>query len=84
MPYSAERISRLSSQELSALSTIVLRELAARPDTDSFEALLAASQEAALCVGQSARLLAEHGSWSQVAQISGTSKQAAWSRWNQY
>ena len=84
MPYSAERISRLSSQELSALVATTLRELAARPDTDSFELLLAASQEVAHCVGQSARLLAEHGSWSQVAQISGTSKQAAWSRWNQY
>ncbi len=84
MPYSAERLSKLSSQDLSALVTTTLRELAARPDTDSFEALLAASQEAGLCVGQSARLLAEHGSWSQVAQISGTSKQAAWSRWNEH
>ena len=84
MPYSAERISKLSSADLSALVTITLHELATRPDTDSFQALLSASQEAALCVGQSARLLAEHGSWSQVAQISGTSKQAAWSRWNHY
>ena len=84
MPYSAERISKLSSHELSTLVTTALHELATRPDTDSFQALLGASQEAALCVGQSARLLAEHGSWSQVAQISGTSKQAAWSRWSQY
>ena len=32
-------------------------------------------------VGDTARLLAASNSWSQVAEISGTSKQAAGERW---
>jgi hypothetical protein len=32
-------------------------------------------------VGDAARMLAASDSWSQVAQVSGTSKQAAWERW---
>ena len=33
------------------------------------------------CLGEAARALAANGSWSQVADLSGTTKQAAWSRW---
>jgi hypothetical protein len=32
-------------------------------------------------VGDAARLVAESDSWSQVAELSGTSRQAAWERW---
>ena len=33
-------------------------------------------------VGISARTLAEAQSWSSVAGLAGTTKQAAWSRWH--
>jgi pantoate kinase len=60
-----------------------LRELASRPDRQAFEALLRVSDEVGQCLGLSARTLAESGSWSQVADVAGTTKQAAWSRWRQ-
>lgn len=59
-----------------------LQALARRPDVAAFEALLDLSRTAGECVGDSARLLAEHGSWAQVAGVAGTSRQAAWARWS--
>lgn len=59
-----------------------LQALAQRPDLAAFEALLDLSRAAGECVGDSARLLAAEGSWAQVAGVAGTSRQAAWARWN--
>ena len=56
-------------------------ELAAQPDPDAFQELIALSEHLGRALGTSARLLADTGSWSQVATYAGTSKQAAWSRW---
>jgi hypothetical protein len=56
--------------------------LARRPDVDAFHALLGLSQLVGESLGESARLLAANSSWSQVAEVSGTTKQAAWARWN--
>jgi hypothetical protein len=33
-------------------------------------------------LGVSARTLAATGSWAKVAEVAGTSRQAAWSRWS--
>ncbi len=57
-------------------------ELAASPDPAAFQELLALSGHLGTALGASARTLAEHGSWSQVAGYAGTSKQAAWARWH--
>lgn len=70
-----------SVAELAAQARQVLRTLARRPELEAFQELLGLSQVVGECVGESARSLAEHGSWSQVAEVSGTTKQAAWSRW---
>jgi hypothetical protein len=70
-----------SLAELAAVARGALRELAARPEPQAFQELLSLSEVVGECVGESARLLAEHGSWSQVAEATGTTKQAAWSRW---
>jgi len=43
--------------------------------------LLGLSQYVGECLGISARTLAEAQSWSSVAGLAGTTKQAAWSRW---
>jgi len=68
--------SAVSSQNAAALAA-----LATRTDLEAFQELLGLSQYVGECVGESARSLAEHGSWSQVAEATGTSKQAVWSRW---
>jgi hypothetical protein len=77
---------QLRSQSVDQLGDLVVRalhELADRPDRLAFEQLLRASDEVGQCLGRSARTLAESGSWSQVADVAGTTKQAAWSRWRQ-
>ena len=70
-------VAQLAEQAREALSA-----LAKRPELEAFKALLGLSEVIGECVGESARSLAEHGSWSQVAEVTGTTKQAAWSRWN--
>jgi hypothetical protein len=78
--------SQLSNRSVGDLGTLIvaaLNELASRPDRSAFEELLRASDEVGQCLGRSARTLAESGSWSQVADVAGTTKQAAWSRWRQ-
>jgi hypothetical protein len=67
--------------ELAAQARAALIALAARPEVEAFQELLALSQTVGECVGESARAVAGHGSWSQVAVATGTTKQAAWSRW---
>jgi len=32
-------------------------------------------------LGANARALATNGSWARVAEVAGTTRQAAWSRW---
>jgi hypothetical protein len=71
-----------SIAELAEQAREALRALTKRPELEAFKALLGLSEVLGECVGESARSLAEHGSWSQVAEVTGTTKQAAWSRWN--
>lgn len=52
-------------------------------DRQAFDALLALSAHLGVALGQSARLLAERGSWSKVADAAGMSRQAAWARWHE-
>jgi hypothetical protein len=70
-----------SVAELAEQARAALRALATRPELEAFQELLGLSEVVGECVGESARSLAEHGSWSQVAEATGTTKQAAWSRW---
>ena len=66
---------------VAAEARALVDELAAQPDPDAFKELITLSEHLGHALGTSARLLAEAGSWSQVATYAGTSKQAAWSRW---
>jgi hypothetical protein len=70
-----------SVTELAEQAREALKALATRPELEAFQELLALSEVVGECVGESARSLARHGSWSQVADATGTTKQAAWSRW---
>lgn len=76
-----DSLDQLTDGELDALIRAAVAELTSRGTTDSFAMLVALSSQVGASLGEAARLVAERGSWSQVAQISGTTKQAAWSRW---
>lgn len=79
MPF--EELQELTTTELADLARRAMSELGGRSDQGAFSELLTMSSYAGACVAQSARSLAEAGSWSQVADLSGTTKQAAWSKW---
>lgn len=59
-----------------------IAELAASTDPAAFHALLAVSERVGVALGESARSLAETTSWAHVGDASGTTRQAAWSRWH--
>ncbi|MDN5762159.1 MAG: hypothetical protein L0H41_07585 [Microlunatus sp.] len=67
--------------ELDAVIRAAIAELADRGTTSAFATLIELSALLGTSLGDAARRVAETGSWSQVAQVSGTTKQAAWSRW---
>lgn len=81
MPY--EDLAGLTTPQVAELARRAMTELAGRGDHESFTQLLAMNGHAGVCVAESARSLAQAGSWSQVADLSGTTKQAAWSKWSQ-
>jgi hypothetical protein len=81
MTTAPEFFGSLGDDELDALIRQAVAELAARGTPRSFGVLIELSAHLGTSIGEAARRLAERGSWSQVAQVSGTSKQAAWSRW---
>ena len=74
-------LDRLSESEMAALIFRITAELSARGTREGFAELLRVVAYVGERVGDTARLLAASNSWSQVAEISGTSKQAAWERW---
>lgn len=71
----------LDDGELAQSICDAIDELSNRGTRESFSALLRIVAHAGERVGDSARTLAASNSWSQVAEISGTSRQAAWERW---
>jgi len=71
----------LTEGELGALICRVTDELSGRGTREGFAEMLRVVAYAGQRVGEAARLVAESNSWSQVAEISGTSRQAAWERW---
>ena len=76
-----ESLAGLGDDELDSLIRKALAELSGRGTTRSFAVLIDLSAFLGTSLGEAARRVAERGSWSQVAEVSGTTKQAAWSRW---
>jgi hypothetical protein len=68
-------------ETIATRATEAVRALARMTDPAAFAALLQLSSLVGECLGESARTLAEGGSWSGVADVAGVTKQAAWSRW---
>jgi hypothetical protein len=82
MAGNGEHLEALTDEALADLIRAATRELTQRGTTDAFRILIELSGQLGMAIGESARIVAEHGSWSQVADVSGTTKQAAWSRWH--
>jgi hypothetical protein len=72
----------LTDEALADLIRAATTELTQRGTTEAFRTLIELSGQLGMAIGESARIVAERGSWSQVADVSGTTKQAAWSRWH--
>ena len=81
MPGSNIDLSALDDHSLADLAAAAADELARRGRAEGFALLIDLSAHLGIAVGESARRVAEQGSWSDVAAVSGTTKQAAWSRW---
>lgn len=56
--------------------------LAGSTDPQAFQELLVLSAHLGQALGVAARNLATAGSWASVADLAGTSRQAAWQRWS--
>jgi hypothetical protein len=82
MSVPSSSLSELSEEELSTLLTATVSELARRGTPTSFRALIEASAHVGASLGESARQVAATTSWAQVGDLSGTTRQAAWSRWS--
>ena len=83
MAVHGDDLDQLSSNELGVLARDAMSILALRGDQASFSELLTMSAHAGQCLGEGARRLASAESWTQVADLSGVSRQAVWSRWRQ-
>jgi hypothetical protein len=80
---SREDLAGASVDDLADLAAAAARQLAASDDPAAFAHLLRLTRIVGECVGVAARTLADERSWSGVAEIAGTTKQAAWERWRQ-
>jgi hypothetical protein len=74
-------LDQLSSNDLGVLARDAMSVLALRGDQEAFSQLLTMNVHAGQCLGEGARRLATAASWTQVADLTGVSKQAVWSRW---
>lgn len=68
--------------DLERIAADAVRALAEHADPEAFQALLRLSSLVGESLGVNARALAVTGSWAKVAEVAGTSRQAAWSRWS--
>jgi hypothetical protein len=79
--WTREDLASASPSELADLAETIMRLLAQSDDPVAFGYLLELTRLGGECLGIAARTLAHESSWSQVANIAGTTRQAAWERW---
>jgi hypothetical protein len=80
--WNQEDLARATPSDLSDLAQASIRGLAESEDPAAFGYLLELTRLVGESLGLAARTLAHESSWSQVANIAGTSRQAAWERWS--
>jgi hypothetical protein len=71
----------LTTEALAQQARQAVQALARLSDPAAFSELLRLSALVGESLGVSARSLAEGGSWAQVGEVAGVTRQAAWSRW---
>ena len=71
----------LTTEALAQQARQAIEALARLSDPAAFSELLRLSALVGESLGVSARSLAEGGSWAQVGEAAGVTRQAAWSRW---
>jgi hypothetical protein len=79
--WSRDDLASATPSELADLAEACMRLLAQSDDPAAFGYLLELTRLGGECLGVAARTLAHESSWSQVANIAGTTRQAAWERW---
>ena len=79
--WNREDLARATPSELADLAEISMHLLAESEDPAAFGYLLGLTRLAGESLGMAARTMAHESSWAQVANIAGTSRQAAWERW---
>ena len=79
--WSREDLASAKLSELADLAETSMRLLAQSDDPAAFGYLLELTRLGGECLGVAARTLAQESSWSQVANVAGTTRQAAWERW---
>ena len=79
--WTREDLASASPSELADLAETIMRLLAQSDDPVAFGYLLELTRLGGECLGLAARTLAHESSWSQVANIAGTTRQTAWERW---
>ena len=70
-----------TTEALAQQARQAVEALARLSDPAAFSELLRLSALVGESLGVSARSLAEGGSWAQVGEAAGVTRQAAWSRW---
>ena len=70
-----------TAEALALQAQEAVEALARLSDPAAFSELLRLSALVGECLGVSARSLADGGSWANVAEAAGVTRQAAWSRW---
>lgn len=75
-------LNAVQPDELAKRAEQAVVALARSGNPEAFAHLLHLSQVVGESLGEAARLLATNGSWSGVAGVAGTTRQAAWERWH--
>ena len=79
--WNREDLAHATPSELAEVAEASMRLLAQSEEPAAFGYLIELTRLAGECVGVAARTVAHESSWSQVGNIAGTTRQAAWERW---
>ena len=79
--WNREDLAHATPSELADVAEASMRLLAQSEEPAAFGYLIELTRLAGECLGVAARTLAHESSWSQVGNIAGTTRQAAWERW---
>ena len=80
--WNREDLAHATPSELADVAEASMRLLAQSDDPAAFGYLIEMTRLAGECLGMAARTLAHESSWSQVGNVAGTTRQAAWERWS--